>query len=88
MTEGIAFCWLVDLIFEHSPNQDQVLANTLKLSLDYWAAIDGHVLLYAFLPALLFGDAMGLNGETMRGLRIAMIWSPVRNTGPFPVLSS
>ena len=26
-----------------------------------WADIDGHLLLYAFLPALLFGDAMALN---------------------------
>lgn len=26
-----------------------------------WANIDGHLILYAFLPALLFGDALGLN---------------------------
>ena len=34
---------------------------TLKESADMWHEIDGHVLLYAFLPALLFGDAMVLN---------------------------
>jgi hypothetical protein len=35
--------------------------NTMQVSLDMWASIDGHLLLYAFLPALLFGDAMSLS---------------------------
>eukprot|EP00941_MAST-03F_sp_MAST-3F-sp1_P005089 g5089.t1 len=34
---------------------------TFSQSLDMWANIDGHLLLYAFLPVLLFGDAMNLN---------------------------
>lgn len=35
--------------------------NSMQQSLKMWADIDGHLLLYAFLPALLFGDAMGLS---------------------------
>jgi len=34
---------------------------TLGVSMAMWSKIDPHLLLYAFLPALLFGDAMGLN---------------------------
>merc|ERR1719419_622955 len=34
---------------------------TMQKSIDMWAAIDGHLLLYTFLPALLFGEAMTLN---------------------------
>eukprot|EP00746_Dinoflagellata_sp_MGD_P004011 gnl/MRDRNA2_/MRDRNA2_107772_c0_seq1.p1 gnl/MRDRNA2_/MRDRNA2_107772_c0~~gnl/MRDRNA2_/MRDRNA2_107772_c0_seq1.p1 ORF type:complete len:906 (+),score=138.75 gnl/MRDRNA2_/MRDRNA2_107772_c0_seq1:200-2917(+) len=34
---------------------------TLSHSIDMWIAIDPHLLLYAFLPALLFGDSMGIN---------------------------
>jgi NhaP-type Na+/H+ or K+/H+ antiporter len=33
----------------------------LSTSMAMWSHIDPHLLLYAFLPALLFGDAMGLN---------------------------
>ena len=33
----------------------------LSKSIAMWKDIDPHLLLYAFLPALLFGDAMGLN---------------------------
>jgi NhaP-type Na+/H+ or K+/H+ antiporter/carbonic anhydrase len=35
--------------------------STMQRSIDMWANIDGHLLLYAFLPALLFGEAMTLN---------------------------
>ena len=31
-----------------------------------WLNIDPHVLLYAFLPLLLFGDAMSINMHVMR----------------------
>jgi NhaP-type Na+/H+ or K+/H+ antiporter len=34
---------------------------TLSASMAMWSKIDPHLLLFAFLPALLFGDAMGLN---------------------------
>jgi len=34
---------------------------TMQRSIDMWANIDGHLLLYAFLPALLFGESMTLN---------------------------
>ena len=30
-------------------------------SIQQWLDIDSHLLLYIFLPALLFGDALGLN---------------------------
>jgi len=33
----------------------------MKESFDQWNLIDGHLFLFLFLPALLFGDAMGLN---------------------------
>mmetsp|Transcript_34289 Transcript_34289/g.90523 ORF Transcript_34289/g.90523 Transcript_34289/m.90523 type:complete len:1083 (-) Transcript_34289:297-3545(-) len=42
-------------------DSDLFVITTLKESADMWHEIDGHVLLYAFLPALLFGDAMVLN---------------------------
>ncbi len=35
--------------------------NSLVYSTNQWAQIDGHVLLFVFLPALLFGDSMTLN---------------------------
>ena len=35
--------------------------NSLVASTNMWAKIDGHLLLYAFLPALLFGDSMNLD---------------------------
>jgi NhaP-type Na+/H+ or K+/H+ antiporter len=34
---------------------------TLSKSIVMWQSIDAHLLLYAFLPALLFGDSMSLN---------------------------
>ena len=37
-----------------------------QISTDLWADIDGHLLLFAFLPALLFGDAMTLNVHTFK----------------------
>ena len=39
---------------------------TLSVSIDMWLTIDPHLLLYAFLPALLFGDTMGLNIHVSR----------------------
>ena len=36
----------------------------LSRSLASWQAIDAHMILYGFLPALLFGDAMHLNTHT------------------------
>lgn len=42
-------------------SEGTLLISTLKESTDMWNDIDGHVLLFAFLPALLFGDAMVLN---------------------------
>ena len=38
----------------------------LSASLKMWLNIDPHVLLYAFLPLLLFGDAMNLNVHHVR----------------------
>ena len=35
--------------------------NPMQQSLRIWSNIDGHLLLYSFLPALLFGDVMKLN---------------------------
>merc|ERR550534_1936819 len=39
------------------PHSDGVM----QRSIDMWADIDGHLLLYGFLPALIFGEAMTLN---------------------------
>jgi NhaP-type Na+/H+ or K+/H+ antiporter len=36
-------------------------SDTLKRSIDMWDHIDPHLILYVFLPALLFGEAMRLN---------------------------
>ena len=40
--------------------------NSLQRSTNMWAKIDGHVLLYTFLPSLLFGDSMALNFHTFK----------------------
>jgi len=64
MSEGMLFSYLLSLKYGNNASSDPeilVTYDSLKLSTDMWAQIDGHVLLYAFLPALLFGDAMGLN---------------------------
>jgi len=39
------------------PQDDSIM----QRSIDMWANIDGHLLLYGFLPALIFGEAMTLN---------------------------
>ena len=44
--------------------------NSLQQSLDMWASIDGHLLLYAFLPALLFGDAMSFDVHLFDGTKL------------------
>lgn len=36
-------------------------------SINTWANIDSHLLLYVFLPVLLFGDSMSLNWEVLKG---------------------
>jgi NhaP-type Na+/H+ or K+/H+ antiporter len=41
--------------------------NSMQQSVDMWASMDGHLLLYAFLPALLFGDAMAFDVHTFIG---------------------
>lgn len=40
---------------------------SLSASLDMWLEIDPHLLLYAFLPALLFGDSMCMSWIEFRG---------------------
>jgi NhaP-type Na+/H+ or K+/H+ antiporter len=64
MLLGMAFDALLDLVY--AGNLDPETYGSLKTSTDMWANIDGHVLLYAFLPALLFGDAMTLNIHSFR----------------------
>eukprot|EP00931_Biecheleriopsis_adriatica_P058425 TRINITY_DN34775_c0_g1_i1.p1 TRINITY_DN34775_c0_g1~~TRINITY_DN34775_c0_g1_i1.p1 ORF type:complete len:1179 (+),score=197.98 TRINITY_DN34775_c0_g1_i1:60-3596(+) len=39
------------------------MCNSMQLSMDMWASIDGHLLLFIFLPVLLFGDSFGLNAH-------------------------
>ena len=38
---------------------------SLSRSINAWQNMDGHLILYAFLPALLFGDAMTLNTHVL-----------------------
>ena len=59
MVEGMALEWIASFGREGNvyPHHD----SSMQESIDMWANIDGHLLLYAFLPALLFGDAVGLN---------------------------
>ena len=42
----------------------------LSKSIDMWLHISPHLLLFAFLPALVFGDSMGLNYHVVK----KMIW--------------
>lgn len=73
MIEGI----LIDLFaYLDRPNPEldpQVMicpiaqeCNSMQRSMDMWAAIDGHLLLFIFLPILLFGDAIGLNAHLFK----------------------
>ena len=60
MVEGMLLDWLASYgrVGEDAVGVED---SSFQVSLDMWANIDGHLLLYAFLPALLFGDAMGLS---------------------------
>ena len=42
------------------------LTGALKQTTDLWAEIDGELLLYIFLPALLFGEAMTLSTRDLK----------------------
>ena len=42
-------------------------SNTMKQSEDMWNSMDPNLILYLFLPALLFGEAMSLNFHHVRG---------------------
>jgi len=64
MLEGIFFGWILQQRYEG--NLITTTYDSLKQSTDMWVNIDGHVLLFAFLPALLFGDAMTLNIHTFK----------------------
>ncbi|EGB08992.1 hypothetical protein AURANDRAFT_63566 [Aureococcus anophagefferens] len=57
--------------------------NSMQQSLKMWADIDGHLLLYAFLPALLFGDAMGLSVHMFQ----RTFWQCLLLAGPGVVLT-
>ena len=61
MVEGMLLDWLASFgrVAEVWPKHD----TSFQVSIDMWANIDGHLLLYAFLPALLFGDSMGLSAH-------------------------
>jgi NhaP-type Na+/H+ or K+/H+ antiporter len=53
LMEGFAVGW-IDNKTDHS-------LGTLSQSFRMWSKIDPHLLLFAFLPALLFADSMGMN---------------------------
>jgi NhaP-type Na+/H+ or K+/H+ antiporter len=53
LTEGLVLAWV------HAGTSGGM--GSLSRSIDTWQAIDAHLILYAFLPALLFGDSMTLN---------------------------
>jgi NhaP-type Na+/H+ or K+/H+ antiporter len=53
LVEGIALA-----AFHNGVNKN---LGTLSDSIDMWVHIDAHLLLYVFLPALLFGDAYKMN---------------------------
>lgn len=57
MLEGFLLDWLA------STNNEGRL-NSMQQSLRLWSKIDPHLLLYSFLPALLFGDVTTLNVHT------------------------
>uniref|UniRef100_A0A7S3NIQ1 Alpha-carbonic anhydrase domain-containing protein n=1 Tax=Aureoumbra lagunensis TaxID=44058 RepID=A0A7S3NIQ1_9STRA len=58
--------------------------NSLQESLRMWSNIDGHLLLYAFLPALLFGDVMSLNTHVFE----KVFWQAVLLAGPGVLLGA
>ena len=67
LVEGFVLDYLASLA-NGSPPQ-----NSLQQSLKMWADIDGHLLLYAFLPALLFGDAMGRKRVIQRRFNMGVL---------------
>jgi NhaP-type Na+/H+ or K+/H+ antiporter len=52
---------IVSVAFEFVEGRD-----TMKDSIMMWDKIDPHLILYVFLPALLFGEAMNLNPHHFR----------------------
>jgi len=56
----VVMMWGFLLNFLASTNNDGQL-NPMQQSLRMWSNIDGHLALYVFIPALLFGDVMKLN---------------------------
>ena len=53
-------------------------------SMHMWLHIDPHVLLYSFLPVLLFGDAMALNMHVL----YQKIWQTLLLAGPGMLLGA
>jgi len=59
----VVMLWGFVLNFLASINNDGQL-NPMQQSLRMWSNIDGHLALYVFLPALIFGDVMKVNIHT------------------------
>ena len=60
MAIGVVFSYLLNTASAYH------WARTVAHSTNAWANIEGNVILFSFLPALLFGDAMALNIHTFR----------------------
>lgn len=71
MLEGFVLDWLA------SANNEGRL-NAMQQSLRLWSKIDPHLLLYSFLPALLFGDVTNLNVHTFA----KTFWQALLLAGP------
>lgn len=46
---------------DHSANEDGEFSITIHQSIDYWAKIDPHVIMYGLLPPLLFESALNMD---------------------------
>ena len=60
---GMVFAFFLDLATGDAEFSGR---NHLRRSTNQWASIDGHLLLYGFLPALLFGDSMNINPHVLK----------------------
>uniref|UniRef100_A0A7S3K0K8 Alpha-carbonic anhydrase domain-containing protein n=1 Tax=Aureoumbra lagunensis TaxID=44058 RepID=A0A7S3K0K8_9STRA len=58
--------------------------NPMQMSIRMWSNIDGHIVLYVWLPILLFGDVIKLNFHTM----VQTFWQACMLAGPGVLLST
>lgn len=59
--------FIIGVFIGMAHKESQGKLGTLSISIDMWKDIDPHLVLYAFLPLLLFGDSMSIKWHDFKG---------------------